>query len=164
MTVSMPRRVAEIRHAIVTNLDFTVLAHGGEAEVFEWARQNGRRGGSVVIEWEHEYRRQQQALSPVARPAPAPQPKVEDDEPDDLGPEPPEEWPVDDDNDDGAPPPQSPTILCPTCRGTGRDKSGAKCSACNGTGRVPSVIDDDDDDDDDGNEKESRWYEYEIED
>jgi hypothetical protein len=69
-----------------------------------------------------------------------PPPKV-----DDLGPGPPDldDWP-DDGNDDGAPPQEEePSKLCPMCRGTGRDKTGAKCSACDGSGRVPSVIDDD---------------------
>jgi hypothetical protein len=91
----------------------------------------------------------------------------DDDEPmPDLGPQPedvPDDaWPEDDDNDDGAPPEQSPTVLCRQCRGTGRDKTGSKCSGCNGVGRVRAPVDDDDDDDTWGDEKESFRYEIEF--
>jgi hypothetical protein len=75
-----------------------------------------------------------------------PAPKV-----DDLGPGQPDldDWPQpDDDNDDGAPPEEEePSKVCPMCRGTGRDKTGEKCSACDGTGRIAANVDDDDEED-----------------
>jgi hypothetical protein len=61
--------------------------------------------------------------------------------------------PPHDDDDD-----QQEMMPCPACRGLGRSKTGAVCSRCNGSGRVP-VSDDVDDDDD---ELESRRYEIEF--
>ena len=39
------------------------------------------------------------------------------------------------------------TKLCPTCRGSGRQKDGSQCSECAGSGRVPIDPDQEDDDD-----------------
>jgi hypothetical protein len=78
-------------------------------------------------------------------------PKV-DDQQDDLGPGKPDldDWPVPGDSDDDSPAPpeeEEPSRLCPMCRGSGRDTTGAKCSACDGTGRIAANVDDDDEDD-----------------
>jgi hypothetical protein len=87
-------------------------------------------------------------------------PTVEEEERPDI-----DDWPrPDDDNDDGAPPEEEePSEVCRQCRGLGRDRSGAKCSACNGTGRVRAPVDDDDDTDDWPDEKESFKYEFQLE-
>jgi hypothetical protein len=150
MTTTMPRRVAEIQHAITTRLDFSTLAHGGEAEVFAYAREIGMRGGELVVQWQREGERRQ-ALSAGPRPA---APPVKTEPPlDDL-----DEWPDDDSepgDDDEAEPDTKP---CPVCGGRGKDAAGNICGACNGTGRVPA---DDDEEDDDGNQKESFRYEFE---
>jgi hypothetical protein len=76
------------------------------------------------------------------RPIPAAPPPPTD-EPDDVKP--------DDDEEDQS------TVLCPICRGKGRDHSGAKCSRCNGTGRVRALLDDEDAD-------EEEAFSYVIED
>jgi hypothetical protein len=105
-------------------------------------------------------KRKQRDAVPSKRPAP---PKTEDDQ-DDLGPQGPgiDDWPepAPGDSDDGDSPPEEeePSKVCPMCRGSGRNKSGSRCSDCNGTGRIPSVIDDDDNDND---EFESLMYEEE---
>lgn len=45
--------------------------------------------------------------------------------------------------------PEQKYTTCTKCRGLGRDSTGAKCSECGGTGRIPWPSDDSDDDDDD---------------
>jgi hypothetical protein len=117
-----------------------------EQVVFAYAFAVGRPVSEVLNEWAGIASKQEPPKRPMR----------------DLGPQPedvPHGWPDDDSDDDDDSPEEPPTILCPTCRGLGTDKSGAKCSACNGTGRVaaPGV------DDDWPDEKESR-YEWQAED
>jgi hypothetical protein len=159
MTVTLPPFVREMKTAIETELDFTVLAHGGEARLFAWAKQNGLRGPALVTTWQRSYN--QSHGGEGTRPAAPKKPM------DDLGPDAPglDDWPDDSDNDDDdSPPEQPPTILCPTCRGLGCDKTGQKCSECNGTGRIPAPGSESDDDDEwDDNEEQSRRWEWESE-
>jgi hypothetical protein len=99
-------------------------------------------------------------------------PTVQKPKKDDLGPGP-VDWPddpdnLDDDNDDDDDDRErddestkQKTQTCPLCRGTGRRKSGLKCSKCQGRGRI-SIVDPDEEDDD----KDARraWlYEFEDE-
>jgi hypothetical protein len=48
--------------------------------------------------------------------------------------------PEPDDDDD------APTMPCPVCLGSGRDKMGNRCASCNGTGRVRDDQEDNDED------------------
>jgi hypothetical protein len=61
-----------------------------------------------------------------------------------------EPMPDDDDNDVA---PEQSEKTCPSCGGTGRSKTGARCAQCNGSGRVPM-----NDVGDDGDEEEARSY------
>jgi hypothetical protein len=145
MTVTLPRRIAEIRDAIEARLDFTGLANGGETALFEWAKRHGLRGPSLVLEWQRNYNRAhgegaRPAAAKSARPARVERYWLSDDldhwasdddvEPDD----------VDDGDDD--------SMMCPKCLGVGCVE-GERCSQCGGSGRVPIPGDDDDEENDD---------------
>ena len=126
----MPPRVRAIKKAIEERQDFSTLADGGEAEVMQYARRSGQRGGALILEWQGNYR-QRQAAGPRQQKAAATRHILShdldfwsfDDEPAD-----PDECDPDDDDDDGD------NDDCATCRGTGR----VSCRACNGTGKVPA--------------------------
>jgi hypothetical protein len=134
----MPPRVAAIKRAIQTRLNFSVLRDGGEAAVQAWGRACGMKWPNMlIVQWQDDYNRMRKT-----------KPVVDDDEstPDDLGPERPD-WPSDplapdddgeDDEDEAGEDTEQLTRSCPKCRGLGRDSSGSKCDRCNGSGRIPA--------------------------
>jgi hypothetical protein len=127
----MPPRVAAIKRAIQTRLNFSVLRDGGEAAVQAWGRACGMRWPNMlIVQWQADFN-QMRKTKPV----------VDDDEQDDLGPTPPN-WPNDplapdeDDEDEAGQDTEQTTKLCPKCRGLGRDSTGSRCDRCGGSGRV----------------------------
>jgi hypothetical protein len=136
----MPPRVAAIQRAIETRQDFSVLANGGEAEVFAWAKRHGMKGGVLICAWQENYR-QRQAVGATSGRGDKKDAAMRshDFDLDYWG-----DAPVDDREDDDDPEQQT-TKTCPQCAGKGRDHSGDTCSRCGGSGRVP--LDDFEEDD-----------------
>jgi hypothetical protein len=156
----MPPRVAEIRKAIRSRLDFSLLRDGGQEAVMQYGRAIGMRYPMQLITgWQHDFE-QSHDLSELIwsgravpkrtkRTSPA---VIDDDEPCDPG--------TDDDcdPDDEA---ETTTRSCPACRGLGTDSTGGTCERCGGSGRVDLDDDGDDDDDDDrDNDRQGRLYAF----
>jgi hypothetical protein len=148
-SVRMSPLLKRIKRAIEAEGSYSIFSEQCSVEqvVFAFANAIGRDVSELLAEWAGR-----------SKPKPSkrtlPLPSVEDD---DVMPN---------DNDDDSPPEQSPTILCPQCGGTGRSKTGERCSMCGATGRVRAPIDDDDldqiddNDDDWDDKKQSLRYEY----
>jgi hypothetical protein len=129
-----------IKRAIEAEGSYSIFSERCSVEqvVFAYASAIGSDVSELLAEW---------AAGPKHKPSKRtlPLPSVDDDDV------------IPNDNDEDSPPTQSPTILCPQCGGTGRDRTGEKCSMCGATGRVRAPIDEDDldqidDDDGDGDE------------
>jgi hypothetical protein len=156
---SMPPRVAAIKRAIQTRLDFSLLQNGGQEAVMAFGKALGMQFPMrLVTSWQRDFE-QSYDLSELIwngravpkgtkRRSPA---IADDDRPDDCDPD------TDEDCDDEA---ETTTELCPACRGTGRDSAGEECARCGGSGRVD--LDDIDDDDDDGsdNDRQGKLYAF----
>jgi hypothetical protein len=148
----MPPRVAAIKAAIESKQDFTGLAHGGEAEVFRWARAHGMRGGALVLQWHEAYRqRQAQARQVMSEVDKTPRPARIETEFRDL-----DHWASDDDQDDGGDDdPDDDLIPCAACAGRGKDSAGNRCAVCGGSGKVtPSDGDENEDETDDDEDQD----------
>ena len=51
-TDRLPPRIARIKHAIESKLDFTGLRDGGEEAVVQFYRPRGQNGRAVICEWQ----------------------------------------------------------------------------------------------------------------
>jgi hypothetical protein len=137
----MPPRVAAIKAAIETRLDFSALADGGEAVVLAWAKSHGLRGAVLIREWQTNYR---QAVDTMERKNSSAtkssqsfqEPHADLDHWDDIEASAPDDegLPTDDEDD---------LEICKACAGRGRDSAGNRCLTCGGTGKAP--VDDEDD-------------------
>jgi hypothetical protein len=114
MTVTLPPFVQRMKTAIETQLDFSVLANGGEARLFQWAKQNGLRGPALVLQWQADYNRAHGDGARPAAPKRARPARIETNMAfDDL-----DHWASDDDVepddvDDG----DDDSMMCPKCLG-----------------------------------------------
>jgi hypothetical protein len=136
---AMPQRVAEIRKAIKTRIDYTVLRNGGREAVYAYGKACGLRWPNTLItSWSDDFKRTYDLSAwTYGRIERKNRPAVDDDgeprQPDDPFDEPDDDEDTDDANDDSV---RQRTKLCPQCRGTGRDRDGARCARCKGSGRV----------------------------
>jgi hypothetical protein len=148
MTLTLPPFAEAMRTAIETKCDFSVLANGGEARLFAWAKQNGLRGPVLVTTWARNYNQwhggegTRPAAPKSARPA-----RIETDWlADDL-----DHWAQDTDeepdSDDDTEDSEAAWVPCAACNGKGKDAAGNVCQACGGTGRVIDEGGDDGDED-----------------
>jgi hypothetical protein len=137
----MPKRVAAIKRAIESELDFSVLARGGEDAVADYYRSIGMNGRAKICEWQRtglaaKWRQQ----APAARPA---RTEARLDDLDFWGDD--DDAPIDDDVPDDQP-------VCSACKGSGRDAAGNECQICGGTGKIPAEDQPDDDDESEDDE------------